>query len=89
MDECPCETCLVRAICRSRVVKRNKSKFKRLGPIGEYLVIEYLEECPMIVDYFSVVNEKVIHTYKKIHKVCKCMNVLDSYFVWHANELEL
>ena len=79
--ECPCEKCLVKPACRSRVVKKNKG--------NECLVVEYLEECPMIIDYFTGVNEKIIHTYEKIYKVCECMNVPDDYFIWHANEIRL
>ena len=84
--ECPCEKCLVRPACRSRVVRKNIAQFKTVTK-GECLIVEYLQECPMIADYFGKVNGKFIHTYKKIDKVCKCMKVPDSYFVWYANEI--
>ena len=86
MNECPCETCLVRAICRSRVVRKNVAQFKTVTK-GECLVIEYLEKCPMIVEYFGSLDGKINHRYDKIYKVCECMKVDNSYFVWYANEI--
>ena len=86
MNECPCEICLVKATCRSRVVRKHKSLLKKNHEY-ETLVVEYLEKCPMIVEYFGVLNKKIIHSYKKIHKVCKCMNVPDCHFIWYANEI--
>ena len=83
--ECPCEKCLVRPVCRSRVVKKSNRK----GDDQIWLVMEYLEECPMIIDYFTVVNKRVIYTYKKINEVCKYMNIHNTQFVWYANEIGL
>ena len=77
--ECPCEKCLVRPVCRSRVVKKYNG--------NDCLVIEYLEKCPIVMHYFTAYDKKITH--EKICEVCKCMTIdyIRPYFnyVWYAD----
>ena len=77
--ECSCEICICLPICRNRVVKINHDK--------ECLVIELLENCPLIVDYFkkAKISKHSKHAFSNIFAVCKCMNIKDNYFIWHAD----
>jgi hypothetical protein len=79
---CPCEECLVRSICRQHLVKR--SKFNRT----EYLIVEYAEKCPFIIEYFGVNSRGIIlHSHEKIHQICKIFVVPNECFVWQASSI--
>jgi hypothetical protein len=81
--DCPCEICLVRSICGSRLIQ--KSKHTNFG----YLILEYAEECPLILDYFGINSAgRIDHDFDKIYKLCKVFGAQDeTYFLWRANEI--
>jgi hypothetical protein len=80
--KCPCEECLVRSPCRNHLVK--KSKFNR----SEYLIIEYAEKCPFIIEYFGVNSQGIIlHSHETIGQLCKIFIVPDRQFVWRASSI--
>ena len=81
---CPCETCLVRSTCRNKLVQK--------GSTGRpYLIIEYAEKCPYVLEYFGFHHDKRInHSHEKINKMCEIFRVSEgehNYFVWMACNL--
>jgi hypothetical protein len=81
--DCPCELCIVRPICGTRLVQ--KPKWNKYF----YLILEYAEECPYILDYFGRnLTGRVNHDYDLIYKLCELFGAhKGNYFVWQANEL--
>lgn len=78
--ECPCETCLVRVVCKYKIVRKGSEK-------RNYLVVELAERCPEILKYFGVdpITKRVIHEHEKIYKLCKIHGTLyedANYFCW-------
>lgn len=79
--KCPCEECLVRIPCRTKVVKKNKSGNPDWNE--DFLIIEFLEKCPYIIKYFGVNRFGGInHTHEQISKLCDIFRVTDRRFVW-------
>ena len=81
--DCPCEICLLRPICGNRLVQKS-SMTKH-----PYLIVEYAEECPYILDYFGTNSRGIIdHDHAKIYKLCRLFGAHnENYFVWRANEI--
>ena len=70
----PCAKCLVRSVCRNKVIKKRHDT--------SYLIMSYIEKCPEILKYFgSHPDGQIIHTYEKIFKLCKIHGA--SSFIWN------
>lgn len=83
--ECPCETCLVRIPCRTKLVKKGIYAH-------DYLIIEYAERCPLIVNYFGLdeFTKRPKHSHEKINKMCRIFRTTIgevNYFVWQASTI--
>lgn len=80
----PCETCLVRPACRNRLIRMDKNKRK------EYLIIEYLLQCPMVNEFLDRYSDGTpkFKSYDVIYSFCKMLGATEGrYFVWYANTL--
>jgi hypothetical protein len=78
---CPCEKCLVRVTCGNTLI--------RILNTRRYLVVEYAEKCPYIIEYFGFGRDgRIDHSYEKIFKLCEIFKATDGrYFIWFYNEL--
>jgi hypothetical protein len=77
-NECPCEICLVRAVCSNRLIDQYKD--------GKYLIVERAEKCSQIIEYFGKFEDgRIKHSYEKIYKICKLFHATeDRFFLWRA-----
>jgi hypothetical protein len=83
--ECPCKICLVRSMCRRRVVRKGIESI-------EYLIVEYLEKCPYILEYFGIHPKThiIFHCHKKINELCELFGTYEGEshnFVWIASNI--
>jgi hypothetical protein len=75
--KCPCETCLVRIPCRTKVVRKDRTNKE------DYLVIQFLEQCPYISKYFGMNKYGTFnHSFDQINELLNIFRVPDQRFVW-------
>jgi hypothetical protein len=79
VDECPCEKCLVRAVCKTRMCEK------------DHLIVDYIRTCPLALEYISDAEQPDqlcrMYFHKKINLVCDYLGVEDRNWVWRANEV--
>lgn len=81
VDECPCEKCLVRAVCKTRMCEK------------DHLIVDYIKTCPLALNYILQIPQEYegqlckFYFHEKINLVCDYLGVEDRHWVWRANEL--
>lgn len=78
----PCVDCLVRATCGRHLVQKGST-------CDLYLIVEFAEQCPMVVNYFGKFEDgRIKHNHEKIAKIARIHGAKNGeYFVWFANEI--
>lgn len=78
----PCTICLVRPTCGRNLVKKGNTS-------DHYLIVEFAEKCPMVVEYFGHHEDgRIKHNHEKIAKIARLHGATNGeYFVWYANSI--
>lgn len=81
LKDCPCEKCLVRAVCKTRMCEK------------DHLIVDYVKKCPLVYTYITEPEPRYkdelcrFYFHKKINKVCDFLGVENQNWVWRANEV--